>query len=391
MPHDIALVDECSADLTEYARTDPLMRRELDRARAMFFGAAGEQPYVQDQQREDMAQARLLDWFLFDYQIGDGGPTPIEAYQRLKQHGLNDEKRRVLEDFGKSIYGVFEVTASQPGQGITLRDLADEKKYVVQERRASTMLSPEALVLGRVIPSDDQHVLSAALSIWREDARATILSAYERTRANAESMYVSPVDMEKLFWEAPRLAAPPEPRAEEAEHDVPGLEESIHIRAADRAVRFRIAVSDNASLDDCIRTVAAATQNPLEVLEQVRARHPIRTPDEFRQTMEHIHRVCAEYEQAPPVQHFDVDVNLPLGAGPEERSLTRQFGGIARSEITVDRYATLKLASDELRVMHRRWLDTRQEALDHLTPREVIQRERSRAKGRRVRPYRQAQ
>ena len=392
MPHDIAFVDECNADLIAYARTDPIMRRELDRARAVFLGGAGEQPYAQDQHQQDMAQARLLDWFLLDYHIGDGGPTPLEAYRRLKQHGLSAEKQRVLEDFGKSTYGVFEVTESQPGQGVTLRDLADEKEYVVQERRASTVLTPETLVLGRVIPSDDQHVLSAALSVWREDARTTILSAYDRTRANADSTYVSPVDMEKLFWEAPRLAALPEPQgAAEADHGFPDIEESIHVKAADRSVRFRIAVSDNASLDDCIRAVAAATENPLEVLEQVRARHPIRTPDEFRQIMDHIYRVCAEYEQAPPVQHFDIAVDMPLGAGPEERALTRQFAGIARSEITVDRYANLKLASDELRVLHRRWLDTRQETLEHLTPREVIERERSRGQQKRARPYRQAQ
>ena len=396
MPHDIALVDECSAELIEYARTDPIMRRELDRARVVFFGRAGEQPYVQDQQREDMAQARLLDWFLFDYHLSDDGPTPLEAYRRLKQPGLSDEKQRVLEDFGKSVYGVFEVTESEPGQGVTLRDLADEKEYVVHERRASTVLDPQTLVLGRVIPSDDQHVLSAALSVWHEDARATILSAYERTRANVESTYVSPVDMEKLFWEAPRLAAPPEPQeatppqAPEADHGLPGLEESVRIQAADRSVRFRIALSHDASLDDCIRTVAAATQNPLEVLEHVRARHPIRTTDDFREMMDHIHRVCVEYEQAPPVQHFDIAVDMPMGAGPEERSLTRQFAGIARSEITVDRYPNLALASSELRVLHRRWLDARQEALEHLTPREVIERERSRAKGRRGRPYRQA-
>jgi len=391
MPHDIALVDECSADLIEFARTDPLMRRELDRARAVFSGDADEQAHVPDQQ-QDMDQARLLDWFLFDYRLGDDGVTPLEAYRRLKLSGLSEEKQRVLEDFGKSVYGVFEVTESQPGEGVTLRDLADEKEYIVQERQASMVLARGTLVLGRVIPSDDRSVLSAALSVWSEDAQSMIRSAYERARTNADSMYVSPIDMEKLFWETPRLAAPPEPEVQpDDEPGFPDIEECITIEAADRSVRFRVTLSDDASLDDCIRAVAAATQNPLEVLEHVRARHPICTADEFRKTMDHIHRVCVEYEQAPPVQHFDITANIPLGAGPEERSLTRQFAGLARGEITAERYSTLKLASDQLHITHRRWLDTRQEALGHLTPREVIERERIRVKGRRARPYRQAQ
>ena len=389
MPQDTELVDECSAELVEFARTDPFMRRALAQARKVFFRGSDEPLYARDEQQREMAQARLLDWFVFDYQLQADGPTPLDTYIRLKGQALDIDKLAVLRDLRHSVYGVFEVMESRPSQGMTLRDLADDTPYPVRERTASTHLSAGTYVLARVIPMRDEHVLSAALSVWSEDARDTILAAYQRTRAQAESIYISPLDMEKLFCEAPRLAAPPVPQTQEAappaEPAAPApppesapVEEDIRIRPRPTLNLGQTPPRQTAPADEDIRAYAANAQSPLEVLEIVRARHPVHTAEELQQVMERVHRIWPEYERTPASKSFELDVNIPVTAGPRERALMRQFAAIVQREITTDKYPAFALARAEMRTLQRRWLDTRQERLDYCTPREIIQAERER-------------
>lgn len=388
MSQAIQLVDACSAALVEFARTDPLMRRALEQARKVFFRGTNYPRYAQDARQRDMAEARLLDWFVFDYSLGDTGATPLDTYIRLKGPTLDPHNHDALEELRQSVYGVFEVMESRPGQGMTLRDLADDTLYPVRERTASKLLGAGTYVLGRVIPSGDEHMLSAALSVWSEDARHTISAAYQRTRAQAGSLYISPLDMEALFCEAPRLAGPPGPQSEapapspEVAPEPPApaapVEEEIRIRPR-RTLRLdQLPPRDTAATDEDIRNYAAHARSPLEVLEIARARHPIRTTEALQQLMERVHSIWPEYEHVLAATSFEFDVDIPQSAGPRERALMEQFAAIAQSEITSDKYPTFALARAQLRTARRRWLDTRQEQLEYLTPREAIHAERQR-------------
>jgi len=177
MPIDPSVVDQCTARLVEYATSDPIMRSALAEAERIFF-ANRRKPRVSPD--AEMAQVRLLDWFVFDHRVG-GGATPLEAYLHIHGRQLAESERNVVRDLRYSVYSVFEVVDVQHGEGVRLRDLADDTEYPVIERSASTVLRPGAYVLGRILPFDDSHVLSAALSVWGRDAcpggpRVTILN-----------------------------------------------------------------------------------------------------------------------------------------------------------------------------------------------------------------------
>lgn len=388
MPEDAALADECTADLVAFVRTDPIMRRALSQARAVFFGAPGDPPYARTQQQLDLAQARLLDWFIFDYRPGEGQTTPLNAYIRLKAASLPPDKRELLRDFQRSVYGVFEVVECRPGLGITLCDLADDALYMVRERTASAALSSGAYVLGRAIPSRQRYVLSAALSIWSHEARETIRSSYQRARAQTAGVRVSPIDMEKLFREAPLLAAPgeptpprapttPQPRPQPA-GELPDLEHMVHLRTGAGAEPGPLDADDGLPSDADILAYAADAESPMAVLDKVQRHHRIATSDGFQTVMERVLSLWPRRGEARELTSFEPVVDVSMAAGPEERALMRQFAVSAQQQITFERYPSPAIARSELRTLYRRWLDTRQARLDYLTPREAIERERER-------------
>ncbi len=356
MPDDLSLVDECSTALVEFATTDPFMRGALGRAREAFFG--GHEPAPDDASR-DMANARLLDWFLFDHKLGNG-KTPLQVYLRVHGHTLRGDQRAAMRDFRYSVYSVFEVVDVLPGHGMRLRDLADDTEYPVCERAASAELEPGAYVLGRVLPFGDKHLLSAALSIWSRAASPTICAAYERAKKNAGSIYVSPIDMEPLFREPAKLPEPAEAEREPAE--------------APAAAEPKLGMPT----DEELRVYAALADSPWEALDSVRKHHAIQSPEELRRVMAAVHRVFERRPRSASRPAAHPRVHVPLAAGPRERVLMRMFAAVAEREITRESHPDPAAARAELHALQRRWLDTRQDRLDSLTPREIIQAERER-------------
>ena len=356
----------------EYATTDPVMHRALATARGVFFGrAAGPRP----SDAPDMAEARLLDWFVFDHRPGDGEVTPLDLYLRIHGSHLAGDHRGVVRDFRYSVYSVFEVVHVEPGHGVRLRDLADDTEYPVRERAASTVLTPGAYVLGRILPFGDEHVLSAALSIWSRDAAETVQAAFARARRSAGSLYVSPLDVERLFHAALALPRPTEAPARAQRTPV---EDTARTPMAEHPAPESSVREAGLPTTDELRAYAALATNALEVLDLVRQYHAVHTPQQLRQVMDQIHGIMAEGDRPREAEPSTMRVRVPAGAGPRERVLMRMFAAVAEREIDPPRVSDPGAARAALRDLQRRWLDTRQEHLDSLSPREIIERERAR-------------
>jgi len=368
MPVDLAIVDECTARLVEYATGDPIMRRALAEAESVFFANRAKPRVSPD---AEMAQARLLDWFVFDHRVG-GGATPLEAYLHIHGARLAEDERNVVRDLRYSVYSVFEVVDVQHGEAVLLRDLADDTEYPVVERSASTVLRRGAYVLGRVLPFDDSHVLSAVLSVWGRDATHSIRSEFERARSNAGSIFVSPLDMEGLFGRSPQLPRPAPELADTDEIAEPVLPPEPQLEDDERPAR------DGVPSIEELTTYASLSTSPFEVLDIVQQYHDIRTPEELRTVLDSIHRVLDESAESRADEPFMLRVEVPLAAGPRERVLMRMFAATAQHEITQERYPEPATARSAFRELQRRWLDTRQERLDSVTPREIIEAERTR-------------
>ena len=352
---DIQLATECLAQIMDYASTDPLERVKHAAAQRMFFGAP--QPfYVGDEVQYDQACARMLDWFAFEYRDRPNRPTPFQNFCLRNHRKWSRQQRAVFERFRHNVYSTFEVAEVVYGQAMVLRDLANERLYPVREKAASCQVEAGQYIVGRLFPLGDEFILSGAMCVWPESARAAIDATYEKMRASGEWFSLSPLDTEAML----RASLPRDEIAGELEAEfklstwlrafVPGLDVA--------AVRRRI----------------RAAHSPGEVVAQILSECTLESERDAEGMAEWV-QFLWDCLHGP----FESSCgSLSQIRGPIERSLFGKFMEYVRARLDSEGMREVTTARADLAKLHRQWLNTRQKILGYRTPAEVIAEERQR-------------
>lgn len=111
------------------------------------------------------AQAVLSEPFVTDCAIHDGGG--LADFLAERGDLLPADERPLAEAWLDSRRGLFEVIEVNPGSGMRLRDLDDDREYDVLERRGSREAHRGDLLLSRLLDNGSEHMLGSVMMIPR--------------------------------------------------------------------------------------------------------------------------------------------------------------------------------------------------------------------------------
>src|SRR5262245_31257485 len=126
------LLESCLRSLRSFVEGDEDLSGELAAARGEFFGA----PDVPTAG----AEARFLEWFLFERPSARYGEIPYLTFLRRSEEDLPVPQRDMLEGMAENVFGVFEVESLVPGSGMTLADLLRGRTIAVREEQVQALV-----------------------------------------------------------------------------------------------------------------------------------------------------------------------------------------------------------------------------------------------------------
>jgi hypothetical protein len=146
---------------------------------------------------EGRGAERFLTWFAFDYPLDDRRTLVERMAAGDGAPDLTDEEAGLLPQWAAVRLRPYEVASIAKGQGMRLRDLADEAEYELEDHAASRRIELNEVLVGHLVPAGKYHYIGGATAHLTEDTRekmrefvALHLEAYQRDHPGA-----SPADM----------------------------------------------------------------------------------------------------------------------------------------------------------------------------------------------------
>lgn len=185
----------------------------LDTAAAEFFGWPDEEgaDEIDLQNHEPL----FYPWFLFKWRIksADGesalpGPRDLSIVHsclRSQGHRLDSVERQYLESFARAPFTFFEITAVEPGESVSLRDLLLDCDHRVLENSASQLLRRGDVVFGSVVEAGGICLFGALSMIaFKPSAKVSIL-ATKKMMSQGEKRSVTAATLEEYDLELREL------------------------------------------------------------------------------------------------------------------------------------------------------------------------------------------
>lgn len=131
--------------------------RDLQAAREFFYGPDFEPP-DDDEDETFLAAERALDYFIYDYRLGDDrrviGQFAAEYSKRLRP-----DERYLLANWQHSRLAAYEVLTVTPGVGLRLRDLVSGEEFDVRAPEAAEHVNQWNVLFTRVLPAGNHYRL----------------------------------------------------------------------------------------------------------------------------------------------------------------------------------------------------------------------------------------
>jgi len=185
----------------ELVASEPALVAELQQSRATFFGTPAGLP------ADDLgALRRHLEWFLFERVSAHLDGVPVERLTDRWLERADHDVRELLACFPLSVAGIYEVTGSEPGQGIWILDLLGRGEYPVRELELTEEFVPGDILVGRLFPLGELaggafQLSPAAVSFRNPRLRDALRRDMEGLRATRRGvMRIEQSELERMFW-----------------------------------------------------------------------------------------------------------------------------------------------------------------------------------------------
>lgn len=184
---------EAIADLT--------VKRYRDRAQFTFF--CGYDPrLIGGHEGQLEVVGRCLEWFVYEYVIPELNLTPAQHWFETNEESLSPEDHLTAYTCLQFILGVYVIDEVEPEEGFWVGDLLrDGTPRYVRERLLSQEIHSGQLLLARLFPYQDAHVLSGMATVMSAEATNEIKKfVREGTLVPDEILpYLDGVELENLF------------------------------------------------------------------------------------------------------------------------------------------------------------------------------------------------
>lgn len=177
----------------------------LTEAREEFYSRTGE--IFEDDPFFENRIMNYLEWFLFD-RIFEGNDTAIAHYKKKLGPELSKEDRETVDAFCYSIHSLFEVRRSvQKKQKVILRNLTDNIKYEVSERRSLAGLEKGSIFEARLIQKGDKFLFLQAFVHHPAEARKIIRKTVKKMlKENVEDFGPYFMTLQKAWMQCQRYS-----------------------------------------------------------------------------------------------------------------------------------------------------------------------------------------
>jgi hypothetical protein len=350
-------VSEYSARILEFCEEDPYLREEVEKEREKFFTSRLE-TYYQTSEDKELAELRFADYFLFSYSSEHYQMTPLELFLSRKLPGFNKKDKEIYSGFRSYIYSAFEISKVIVGSHFLAKDLSSNKVYKIRENRATYQMEEGNIIIARIVPYEEDYALFSITLIMPR--AASYLTKREWRRMMTEDKRgPDPLMLERVFYHKKREA--PRNNLEMVEKKLRRILKKHLGKKAPSIRQLRRRINETTDL--------------MDVLKELTEKIPFPTTKElidFQQLFNAFWNLSSRDEFGGKSAQQKAEEMR----GPRERELIHDLMRHISTTVEPDKFSNKKDLQREIEKQKKRWLSEPQPELNHMSPWEVILRER---------------
>jgi hypothetical protein len=346
--------------LYKSVESDAVLKSEYNRAAYTFWGAA--EPYYvssRDDVLVEEAKGRFIEWFLFDHVIIDlHSQTPAEWYLEKHKNDIKESEYKRFEEFIQSEFGIFGIQVADKKKGILVRDIKDNTFLTVRKRGSVKSFQPGRCIVGRIFPYEDHYILSDFCDLLSNTA------IFE----NSKDKNVFLESLNAMNWEKYHKIQ------YSGKHPIQRTKSVKTIKRKIQPLLFYLTGNQMtvARLSGMIRK----EKNFFDLYNKVEKNIDFRTKQEIKTFILYLKALWnyiprKELANKSLTEFFEENV-----AGPVERSLLAEIFDFTFEAVNPTEYPTFKAAKKEIAKIQKKWMNTKRDDLDGLTPKQAILKER---------------
>lgn len=112
---------------------------------------------------------RFLSWFAFDFPLDDGRTLVERIAAGEGELELSDAETLVAKDWGDVRLRPYVIEQTTKGQGMTVRDLLDERTYMLEDQAASRRVAIGEVLVVHLLPAAGRFYIAGAAAHLTSD------------------------------------------------------------------------------------------------------------------------------------------------------------------------------------------------------------------------------
>lgn len=120
--------------------------------------------------QDPLENIRFLDWFINDHLHSKDNKRLIDIFGELRGKHLDEDQRKLLEEWKASRRGAFEVESTEGGV-LKVKDLFTEESLSLEDKAACEEVKPGEIVVARITSSRGKKTLAGAPIILAADSK----------------------------------------------------------------------------------------------------------------------------------------------------------------------------------------------------------------------------
>lgn len=126
--------------------------------------------------QDSLENIRFLDWFINDHIHTTEDKRIIDLFGELRAKNLDEEQKKLLEEWKASHLGAFEVESTEEGI-LKLADIFEDKTYSIEDQSVCDELETGTVIVVRVTSAWGKHQLAGAPLLVANDDKSKLIDA----------------------------------------------------------------------------------------------------------------------------------------------------------------------------------------------------------------------
>src|SRR3989338_113179 len=144
----------------------------------------------------------VLDWFVFDSKSKALRDNPLGAL--LKESDLDEETKKLYQNFRQGKFSLFEVKAVKIGKGMILVNLLDGQEHQVFDVSASKTVQKGQCCFFRMLPFEDYFILTGVCYPFPASSTPALRVIAKNMRESRRPVRLSPLQVCEIIFAAPK-------------------------------------------------------------------------------------------------------------------------------------------------------------------------------------------